>query len=185
MKYDIKICKCGRIHAIPNDTIQKALEKDKGVLLICARCGSANVIAADKEIAPNGKECYMMRYSSFSPYDSITFGQEVFGQEKLDTILYDHGYGVPMETGNYASAYDCRIFRDDSLYNLEPLLFEKNITKKIVSDFIADHNKKACTVDMNRMINEIPDDVLSDLSKFWIDGFKWKGTKYETIYNTI
>lgn len=28
-KYDIRICKCGRIHAIPNERIEKALDADK------------------------------------------------------------------------------------------------------------------------------------------------------------
>lgn len=46
-KYDIRICKCGRIHAIPNERIEKALDADKNFLLICAACGNATLIGAD------------------------------------------------------------------------------------------------------------------------------------------
>ena len=46
-KYDIRICKCGRIHAIPNERIKNALNADKNFLLICAACGNATLIGAD------------------------------------------------------------------------------------------------------------------------------------------
>lgn len=46
-KYDIRICKCGRIHAIPNERIEKALDADKNFLLICAACGNATLIGAN------------------------------------------------------------------------------------------------------------------------------------------
>ena len=33
-KYDMRICKCGRIHMIPTEKIEKALEDNKNLLLI-------------------------------------------------------------------------------------------------------------------------------------------------------
>ena len=53
IKYDIRICKCGRIHAIPNERIEKALDADKNFLLICAACGNATLIGAN--ISPDMK----------------------------------------------------------------------------------------------------------------------------------
>lgn len=43
-KYDMRICKCGRIHMVPNEKIEKALKNNRNLLLICAGCGTATLI---------------------------------------------------------------------------------------------------------------------------------------------
>ena len=48
-KYDMRICRCGRIHMIENKEIDKALEENKNLLLICGGCGQAILIGADIE----------------------------------------------------------------------------------------------------------------------------------------
>ena len=46
-------------------------------------------------------------------------------------------------------------------------------------DFIDEYIHDRTTVNMNRFINETPDDVLDELSNYLIDGLDWKGTKFE------
>ena len=61
-KYDMNICKCGRIHMVDEDKVTKALENDKNLLLICAGCGAAKLIGGDEEVdffEPD-KKAYMM-----------------------------------------------------------------------------------------------------------------------------
>lgn len=61
-KYDMCICRCGKIHMIPSDKIDDAIEHNKNFMFICADCGSATVVGADKEwdeYEPD-KKCYMM-----------------------------------------------------------------------------------------------------------------------------
>ena len=48
-KYDMRICKCGRIHMIEMDKLDEALHNNKNLLLICAGCGKATNIGADIE----------------------------------------------------------------------------------------------------------------------------------------
>ena len=45
-KYDIRICKCGRIHAIPKEKIERAIDENKNFFLICASCGKGTLIGA-------------------------------------------------------------------------------------------------------------------------------------------
>ena len=75
-KYDMRICKCGRIHMIDEDKLEKALENNKNLLLICGGCGTATLIGADIEPDLNepNKKCYMMYSGDLSPYEdkSIT-----------------------------------------------------------------------------------------------------------------
>ena len=46
-------------------------------------------------------------------------------------------------------------------------------------DFIDKYNHDRTTVNMDRFINETPDDILAELSTYYIDGLDWKGTKFE------
>ena len=43
-KYDMRICKCGRIHMVPSERRNKALEVNKDLLLICGECGASTLI---------------------------------------------------------------------------------------------------------------------------------------------
>lgn len=152
-KYDIRICKCGRIHAIPNERIEKALDADKNFLIICAACGDATLINTDT-FKGNEKE------------------------KAVEEILYSHGIKVPMKTGNYATDYFNGRFSDrwyPDFYKIQ----RTDITIKEIMDFIDKYNHDRTTVNMDRFINEIPDDILGELSNYYIDGLDWKGTKFE------
>lgn len=99
-KYDIRICKCGRIHAIPNERIEKALDADKNFLLICAACGNATLIGAD--ISPDwddpSKDCYEMYSADFSSYEDKVINTDTFKENEkekaVEEIFYSHGIKV-------------------------------------------------------------------------------------------
>ena len=175
-KYDIRICKCGRIHAITDEKIEKTLEDDKNFLLICAACGNATLIGANIVHDPDlSKDCYEMYAGDFSSYEDKVINTDTFkGNEKekaVGEILYSHGIKVPMKTGQYATDYFNGRFFDrwyPDFYKIQ----RKDITVKEIMDFIDEYAHDRTTVNMNRFINETPDDVLDELSNYLIDGLK-------------
>ena len=46
-KYNMRICKCGRIHMIDENKLEKALENNKHIFLICGGCRTATLIGAE------------------------------------------------------------------------------------------------------------------------------------------
>ncbi len=183
-KYDIRICKCGRIHAIPDEKIEKVLEADKNFLLICAGCGNAILIGAD--ISPDwddpSKDCYEMYSRNFSSYENKIINEDIFtgneNEKAVGEILYSHGFKVPMKTGQYATDFFNGRFSDrwyPDFYKIQ----RKDITVKEIMDFIDEYTHDRITVNMDRFINETPDDILEELSGYWIEGLNWSGTKYE------
>jgi arsenate reductase-like glutaredoxin family protein len=52
-----------------------------------------------------------------------------------------------------------------------------------VKQFIKDYNHDRTTVNMERFTRETPDEILEELSNYWIKAFNWKGTKYEKEWN--
>ena len=188
-KYDIRICKCGRIHAIQNERIKKALNADKNFLLICASCGNAILIGADISHAwgDPSKVCYEMYSGDFSPYEDKVITADIFKKNEkektVEEILYSHGIKVPMKTGRCATDYFNGIFYDNS----SPRSYQIQITDltvKEITDVTNEYTQHArTTVNMRRLINETPDDVLDELSNYLIDGLDWKGTKFETVWH--
>ena len=183
-KYDIRICGCGRIHAIPKEKIDEVLENNKEFLLICAACGYTTLIGADIAINWNdpAKKCYEMYTRSFSLYENREINDNIFKgsetEKAVGKILYSHGVKVPMKTGQYATDYFNGRFSDrwyPDFYKIQ----RTDITVKEIMDFIDEYTHDRTTVNMNRFINETPDDVLDELSNYLIDGLDWKGTKFE------
>lgn len=187
MKYNMKICKCGRIHMIDDSKIEKALENEKDFLLVCGSCGMATVIGADKEpdfYDPN-KTCHIMYSYDLDSDKSIT--PDAFTTAKdhkgIEEIFYSNGLKVPIMTGMYATDYIAGNFSDGwcpDLYKIK----RDDITKEEVFRFIDEYNHDRITVDMGRFIRETPDDMLEEISHYYIKGFNWKGTKYERILNS-
>ena len=66
-KFEIKICSCGRIHAIPEEKIDQAIESETDLLVICGGCGTATLIGAD--VVPDfdnpSEDCYEMYEREF------------------------------------------------------------------------------------------------------------------------
>lgn len=189
-KYDMRICKCGRIHMIPEENLTRALENDKNLVLMCAGCGSATIIGADIEpdmFSENPNDlCYMMYAGDLSPYENKIITEEIFkGSERekaVSEIFYSHGLKVPMKTGNYANNYFDGRFADmwyPDFYKIQ----RKDVTVPEIMDFIKEFTEERTTVSMNRFINENPEDMIEEISHYWIKGFDWTGTKYENEFN--
>ena len=188
-KYDIRICKCGRIHMVPNGKLDKALENNKNLLLVCGGCGAAALIGADIEPDWNepDKDCYMMYSINFSPYRDTTISASDFESTEIkkgiEKIIYSHGIKVPMMTGQYATDYSNGRFSDrwyPDFYKIQ----RKDVTVNEIMTFIDEYTHDRTTVNMNRFILETPEDMLEEISHYLIDGFDWKGTKWETEWNS-
>lgn len=188
-KYDMRICKCGRIHMVDNESLDKALENNKNLLLICAGCGNATLLGADIEPDwdnPN-KSCYMMYSAKFSPYRNAVIQASNFEPTErykgIEKIIYSHGYKVPMMTGMYANGYFNGRFSD----NWYPDFWEierGDITVDEIMVFINEYKHNRTTVNMRRFIHETPDDVLEVIAHYHIDGLNFKDTKWENEWNS-
>lgn len=188
-KYDMRICKCGRIHMVDENKLEKTLKNDKNLLLICGGCGCATLIGANVEPDWNESEknCYMMYSGDFSSYEDKSITVDDFksteNHKGIEEIIYSHGRKVPMMTGMYATDYANGRFSDrwyPDFYKIQ----RNNITVKEIMDFIDEYTHNRTTVNMNRFIRETPEDMLEEISHYMIDSFNWKGTKWETEWNS-
>lgn len=195
-KYEIRICKCGTIHFIPDEKIQKALEENKDLLWICGSCGQATRIGADKvpniyDLGPDSPEyvyeMYSMNINPNEMKDSISINWKDFmmrGDKKpLSEIFYNVGIKVPMQTGytakcyNHANQYFMDIWYPD-WYKIE----RKDITKEEILEFIEQHKKDCMKVNMNLFIRQTPKQYLEILAQTWMPEFDWTGTEYESLH---
>lgn len=183
-KYEMKICSCGRIHMIKEEKIQNAEGKNKELLLICGGCGKATVMGAD--IEPDWFEPDQDVYSRYTRdfshnKDAVITTSSFFQTEEqkgIEEILYSQGIKVPMMTGQYATDYYNGIFSDrwyPDFYKIQ----RKDVTVQEIMRFIDEYYHDRKTVNMSRFINETPEEILDELSNYWIEGFDWKGTKWE------
>lgn len=188
-EYDIRICKCGRIHVTKIEKLDAVLEKNKNLLLVCGGCGDATLIGAD--IEPDcdepDKDCYMMYSGNFSAHDnkSITVSdfESTDKHKGIEEIIYSHGIKVPMMTGQYATDYFNGRFSDrwyPDFYKIQ----RNDVTVKEIMDFIGEYINDRTTVNMKRFIRETPEDMLEEISHCSVDGFNWKDTKWETEWNS-
>ena len=183
-KYELRICSCGRIHAIPEEKIVNAIEAEKDLLLICGGCGTATLIGAD--IVPDfdnpSEDCYEMYSKNFIHKNNKFINSDSFNgtdkEKAINEIYYDNGYKVPMMTGNYATDFGCNKFSDrwyPDFYKIE----RKDITVQEIMEFINEYRHNRTTINMSRFIYETPDEILEELSNCLIPAFNWKGTKFE------
>lgn len=183
-KYDIRFCKCGTIHAIPEEKIDNALDANKNLLFICAKCGNATLIGADitKDWFEPEKTCYNMYSFDFSRYESKNINLSDFestkDQKGINEIYYSYGYSVMMKSGQNATDFFCNKFSDrwyPDFYKIQ----RKNITVEEIMKFIEKYQHDRTTVNMKYFINNTPKDVLEEISHYYIEGLDWTGTEYE------
>lgn len=60
-----------------------------------------------------------------------------------------------------------------------PALAMGSVKVEEIMSFIDIYQKERMTVNMNRFIKETPDDILKEVSGYYIEGFNWTGTKFE------
>lgn len=183
MKYEIRVCNCGRIHAFPHEKIENAIYNNKELLLICSGCGASTVIGADYR--PDGaygsnEPCYDMYSFTLDKTCSIKSDFKTPDGHEISEILFDEGIKVPMMSGEYAGLYTPGAGFSDiwfpDLYKIEA----PGTTMKDVAEFIAKYRKDRKTVNMNRLINENNNpEILKAISSRLIEGLDWTDTEYE------
>lgn len=99
MKYEVRVCICGRIHVFSHEKIENAIYNDKELLLICGGCGSGTIIGADYR--PNGaygldEPCYDMYSFTLDKTYSITSDFKTPDGHEISEIFFDEGIKVPM-----------------------------------------------------------------------------------------
>lgn len=176
MKYDLSICSCGRIHMIPEDKINGAIQKSKELLVICGGCGRAVRHGAD--VVPDydnpNEDCYELYSRQVKKLDIKEMGN-------FAEIMVDDGMKVPMNTGEFANCYAGRRF-SDMVYPDYYMIDRKNVTPEEVHEFIAKWTNDRTTVNIDRFINMYKDvdngAMLRELSHYVLDGLDLKGTEY-------
>lgn len=158
-KYDVRFCNCGRVHFIDGEKINKAIDKEKQVLVICNNCGNSFVIGADIITDEDGLFGYSMY--SFDMRDT-----EINDMSKINCIVFTKGEHIRMMTGGEATFYSNDTFID----------WNTNKPENISND---EWERLQKTVNTQHTINWIrDDDKLKEMSRY-ITSINWKGTKYE------
>lgn len=170
---EVIFCKCGHIHVVSDEQINKAIESNKDHLLICAACGATYAIGADYMGSEEGY--YMHRYKLnegeiMSP-DNI--------KERFSEVVYSKGYAVPMMNGCLANYYFDGRFSDATAIATSEIkyrMFQDQISFEKAFERI---NKDRHTVNMKLFIHWTPESILNLLSSYYIKGFNWHDTKYD------
>lgn len=164
MKYSVRVCNCGRIHAIPKEKINGAIAKDKSIILVCRGCGSVTVIGADSH--PGG---FYDQYE-YPLNDSFSISPKMVtpSGSKIAEILFDKGIKVPMMTGEYATSYSAHGFTD---FNCPAGLGDSYINMK-------EYLQKRDIVNMKRLISENKEnpELLKAIAANHIEGLNWEDT---------
>lgn len=183
MKYEVRVCICGRIHVFSHEKIENAIYNDKELLLICGGCGAGTIIGADYR--PDGaygldEPCYDMYSFTLDKTYSITSDFKTPDGHEISEIFFDEGIKVPMMTGEYAGQYTPFAGFSDiwfpDMYKIEA----PETTMEDVAEFIAKYRKDRKTVNMNRLINENNNpEILKAISSRLIEGLDWTDTEYD------
>lgn len=169
---ELIFCKCGHIHVVSDEQIDKAIADNKDHLLICASCGASHAVGAD--YAGSDEGYYMHRYGLkeevMSP-DNI--------KERFSAVVYSKGYEVPMKNGYSANYYFNGRFSDERAVTTNEIkhrMFQDRIQFEEAFERI---NNDRHAVNMKLLIRRTPDSVLKRLCSYHIEGFNWRGTEYD------
>lgn len=185
-KYDVRICSCGRIHFVPNEMIDEAIENNKNLLLVCGGCGTATMIGADVRTDWDDptKTVYDMYAWDVSNGQDKVWDASMFeateNKKAVSKIFRSEGVQVMMETGYYAKSYNSASgqFMDiwyPDFYKIQ----REGITAEEILQLIAEWEKAHVTVNMNTLLRHLSDEQAEALSGYVIEGLDWKGTKFQ------
>ena len=182
MKYDIRVCSCGRIHVIPYEKIDTAITEQKEFLLVCGSCGVVTAVGADyyQEGAYGFEEPSYDIYSyDISKPFSITSDMTTPNGRNIAEIFFNRGIGVPMMTGEYATYYNPCLGFFDTLYCSSRDLNRDDIAADEIHDILNKFNHDRTTVDMNRLIleNRENPEILEAISTRHIEGLDWSNAE--------
>lgn len=182
-KFLINFCSCGRIHFIKMEDIDKSLLEDKDILFVCQGCGNTSFIGGNEAVIDNETAFNMYVHSQNKNFE-ITSKDSDF-ELHLDSyykpifkIIFSQGKTVYMKSG-YAADYYCNGFYRDTWFTGFDNLKKKGITEEEIKDIIDKWEYESSTVDMNRLLLDLTNDELKELSSYSVNGLDWTGTKYE------
>ena len=162
IKYEVYFCSCGRGHFVDTEKLNKAIENEKQLLVVCNNCGNSFVEGADKQDY-DGEEGYMMY--SYSKRDT-----EINDMSKIDSIVFTSGKQVRMMTGGEATFFGSGTFIDWETKKPNNVTDEEwEVTRK--------------TVNVQHTINWIKDDNKLNHMSNYVIGIDWKGTKFEKAWS--
>lgn len=152
-KYDVRFCRCGRVHFIEWDKLNRVCdEEDKSVLFICNNCGKTSLIWLEE--CMDGKA-----------WNSISIEDDELSTKDIELIIASRGESIWMKSGGYATCKAGSTFIDWDTPKGE----------------CSDEDRKI--VDVERTICMIRDEEkLEELSHYAVD-IDWKGTKFEKSYH--
>lgn len=182
-KFDVRICKCGRIHFIPYSEVDAALEQDKELWLVCGGCGTTYRIGSDKgpDWDDPDKIVHMMYTFEADGYQlTADMFESSENRKGIAKVIHSLGKRPVMRTGMHATHYThcCGRF-EDSWYPDFWKIERNGITVEEIFQFIEQWKKDRVTVNMNSLLNELTDEEAESLSGYAIEGLDWKGTKFE------
>ena len=183
-KFDVRFCKCGRIHFIENNLIDEALEQDKNLMFVCGGCGSVLLIGADRETDWNdsNKTIYNM-YTFEKAEEQQIWDTSLFdGSDKkkaVSKIFYSKGIQVMMMTGYFAKSFEHGIGRFQDIWYPDFWRIPNNATAEDYKAFIEQWKNDSVTVNMSYLLRTLTEEQAEALSGYVIEGLNWKGTKFE------
>ena len=186
-KFEVRICKCGRIHFIENEKIEEALHQDKDLLVICGGCGTATKFGADRTTDFDGQEVFDM-YAYTMPDTGFVLTAESFAtiegkQKGISQIIHSEGVKVMMKTGYYARYYNSvhGQFQDTWYPNFWEIPDDASAAD--YKTFIEKFKEESVTVDMKTLLRHLSEEQAAALSRFHIKSLNWSGTQYKTDFN--
>ena len=183
-KFDVRICKCGRIHFIDNKLIDEALEQDKNLMVICGGCGSVQLIGADRFTDWTDPDKTIFNMYTFNVQDEqqiwdASLFTESDKKKATSKILYDAGVQVMMQSGYFARSFENGIGRFQDMWYPDFWKIPANATAEEYKEFIEKWQKDSVTVNMPFLLRTLTEEQAQALSGYIIEGLDWKGTKFE------
>lgn len=187
-KIDMKFCRCARIHFYSNDLLSQLLNDEKELVLICSKCGDVIHIGADKEPATLYDESADSDDFSFSMYSYHEEKEEITkdnfvpavmnrrGKRTIGKIIIDEGIGVPMMTGFDANYKNCSGFVDTHS-NFIRLKTYSSVAE--MEKDMTEYDEMRVKVNMDCLLKKLTDEQADVLSKYYIKGLDWSGTKFQ------
>ena len=171
----IIICRCGRIHRVLSEDVEKVAGKRKKILLVCTHCNGQYILDAQK--TEDGNFLYKSSRLPLTPPNQRKMSDTA---RYYAEVKYSRGYRVPMESGYYATWYNGSYFQTDKTYSLDLIKWYMSCYNYTLDEAYEKLKKDSCIVDMCKFLNETPKDVLEDISKYNIKAFDWTGTIFNT-----
>ena len=167
--YSIYICACGRIHTFPYEHVKWIQSKgtNRSLITVCTNCGKTIKRVYHQDYFPR------VSYNNNPKYQAGYIEQIVIRRATIDkspgedtVIIFDNGFRVPLESGEYANTYSDGIFKCMTHDSSES------------TGCIRCHPKYT-TVDTLKLIGEIENvDILKSLAQCRTC-INWVGTAYE------